>query len=261
MRTSQSGASRGELLVQCYKRTGSQQDKEATVREFLPLVKHIVGRLNVPENGILKREDLYQFGILGLLDALERYQPDQGASFKTFAYRRIYGEIVDAVRRIGILSREQLREVQLVARTFDELRIKLQREPSIEEVCQAAGLTIDQYFAIEQTNHLNFTVSLDDYLNQDEESPVARKEIIRDEDALTPDYQLEKEDLKRNLRHLIEHLPERERLILALYYYEELTLADIGQVLGLSESRVSQILKECLVNIRKELYRLENGRR
>lgn len=260
MKAAAVSSNQGERLVRQYKLTGNQTDKEAAVREYLPLVKHIVGRLNLPENGLMKREDLYQFGILGLLDALERYQPDFGASFKTFAYRRIYGEIIDAVRRVGILNREQTREVQLIAKTFDDLRHRLQREPTIEEVCQTAGLTLDKYFEIEQTNHLNFTISLDERVDGDDESSLTRKELISDEESLSPEQQLDKENLKNALKVIIEKLPERERLLLALYYYEELTLADIGQVLGLSESRVSQLLKACLVTIRKELFILENRR-
>ncbi len=250
---------RGELLVKKYKETHGQQLKDAAVREYLPLVKHIVGRLNIPENSIMKREDLYQYGILGLLDALERYQPTFGVSFKTFAYKRIYGEIVDAVRRIGPLNRDQIREIQLIANAYEELRKRLLREPTIEEVCQETGIELEHYFEIEQANHLNFTISLDDFVEEDDGLSLTRKETIRDDQQKTPDEKFDESSLKKTLKFLIERLPERERLVLALYYYEELSLADIGKVLGLSESRVSQILKATLVTIRKQLYQLEQG--
>jgi len=247
---------KGESLIRSYKHSQSQQDKDAAVKEYLPLVRHIVGRLNIPADGVLKREDLLQYGVLGLLDALERFRPELGVSFKTFAYKRIYGEVVDAVRRVGLLSREQTREVQLLAQTLDKLWNRLLREPTIEEVCQEAGITTEQYFRIEQTNHLNFTISLDESFRDSDGSSVTRKELIADQGEITPDEGLAKSSLKKTLKYLIEQLPERERLILALYYYEELTLSDIGQVLDLSESRVSQLLKSTLISIRQKLYQL-----
>ncbi len=246
-------AMNGEELAVCYVNQPSAIARDRVINAYLPLVKHIIGRLNVPMDGLLQKEDLYHFGIIGLIDALDKFNPGTGASFKTFAYKRIYGEVLDNVRKVSALNRAQCRQVRLVEETTNDLRSRLNREPTVSEVCRAAQISDTEYYQTKQLNNLNFTLSLDDKLYIHDGSTVTLKDEIPDDDENDPGNILDQQSSKDELRHLIRNLPERERLILALYYYENLTLADIGQVLGVSESRVSQILNQTLSNFKRHL--------
>jgi len=243
----------GEELVREYLVTRSPQAKERAIKAFLPLVKHIVGRLRIYENGTLRREDIYQFGVVGLLTALERFRPEYGVIFKTFAYKRIYGEIIDAMRREGLLNKEQIRIQKMLALTGEKLRAEFGREPTAKEIYEQAGVSEERYDQIQELLEASYTLSLDDGVAADENESILRKDTIVDEDQIPPDVALDLAGIKEELKSIVQDLPERQRLILALYFYEELTLYDIGQVLSISESRVSQILNSTLKEIRAKL--------
>jgi len=242
-----------EEIVKEYTKVRSPELKEQAIQAYLPLVRYIIGRMNIPENGLLTKEDLYQFGIVGLIEALERYQPEHGTTFKTFAYKRIYGEIVDTIRRNGILNRDQAKNVNRLVSAVETLQHRLRRDPSVQEVCREAKMSEQEYFEIEMLNKLNFTLSLDERVSETGEGSQLRRDMISDDSQQSPEERLDRESMKNNLKYKISRLPEKQRLILALYYYEELTLMDIGQVLNLSESRVSQILKETLIELRRSI--------
>jgi len=243
----------GEHLVHEYLVTGDERIREQAVQAFLPLVKYIAGRINIEQFGTLGREDLYQYGVVGLITALDRFQIDKGASFKTFAYRRIHGEIIDAIRREGTVSKDAYSIRKKVTQKSDELRQQLGREPALSEVADAMDMTLEvlnkNLFKGTPRTHL----SLDDDVGGDGEDSMLRIDVIKDEEQFSPGEKYETEALKEELIELIKKLPERQRLILALYYYEELTLADIGMMLGLSESRISQILSQTLEEMRGQL--------
>jgi len=244
----------GDQMIAEYLQTRDQDLKEKIIKNYLALVKYIIGRIKVPETILLKRKDLNQFGIIGLLDAIERYDPQKGVSFKTFAYKRVYGEILDALRKYGVFSRKEIQDINKVRQATDELRVMLGREPVIQEVCKEASVSLQDYYRIQNLMNLGFTLSIDDKVDGDEQGDgLTRKEVIADKDQETPDVAFQKDSIKQRLKLYIKSLPERERIILALYYYEELTLNDIGQVLGISESRVSQIMNETLKTLRKKL--------
>ncbi|MFQ6614698.1 MAG: sigma-70 family RNA polymerase sigma factor, partial [Fidelibacterota bacterium] len=244
-----------EAYIRRYKTTGDPHDKDLAIRSYLPLVKYIVGRIPPVANGNLTRNDMYQYGVIGLIDALDRFDPDQGVGFKTFAYKRIHGEVIDAVRKESRLSRDQVHQLQLIEQSRRMLWHQLGREPMPEEIARKVGITIEKYEYLSQLKAQS-VISLDEPVSGSEgDHPVSRIETISDPDQLSPGQALERESLKEELKTIIKALPERKRLILALYYYEELTLADIGTVLNLTVSRVSQILSDTLVEIRGNLAR------
>jgi len=240
----------GEHLVHEYVMTRDASTREEAIKAFLPLVKYVAGRINIETFGALNREDLYQYGILGLLTALDRFQMDKGASFKTFAYRRIHGEIIDAVRREANVGKDAYGLRKKIINVSDELRQQLGRDPALSEVADVLGLSSEEIskklFKGQSAEHL----SLNDSVGAEDTDSMLRLDVIRDEAQLSPDQEFDKTALKNELVETIKNLPERERLVLTLYYYEELTLADIGLVLGLSESRISQILTGTLSKIR-----------
>ncbi|HMA62865.1 MAG TPA: FliA/WhiG family RNA polymerase sigma factor [bacterium] len=248
------GVEETNRLIEKYHQTREKSIKEKIIEQYLGLVKYIIGRIKVPNNILLKRNDLQQFGIIGLMEAIERYDSSRKASFKTYAYKRIYGEILDSFRRYGAFSRRQNENIKKVRQATEQVRKTLGREPTVEEICEQAEITTEKYYHITQLMNLGYTLSLDDKINGDDDGKnLTRKDVIADEKQETPDKILQKANIKEALKKYIKKLPERERVILALYYYEELTLGDIGQVLGVSESRVSQIMSSTLAKLRKKL--------
>ncbi len=243
----------GEQLVREYMVTGNEALRNEAINAFLPLVKYIAGRINIDQFGSLGREDLFQYGVVGLLTALDRFQVDRGASFKTFAYRRIHGEIIDAIRREGTISKDAYSIRKKIIRVSDELRKTLGRDPALAEIADEMGINLEQLnkmlFKGNPVEHL----SLNDTVGSDGADSMLRLDVIKDEEQLAPNEEYEQTELKNELIELIKLLPERQRLILALYYYEELTLADIGMILGLSESRISQIMSQTLEEMKGKL--------
>ncbi|RMF06450.1 MAG: FliA/WhiG family RNA polymerase sigma factor [Candidatus Neomarinimicrobiota bacterium] len=240
-------------VIRRYKETGDPQYKDLAIRSYLPLVKYIVGRIPPVANGNLSREDMYQFGVIGLIDALDRFNPEQGVEFKTFAYKRIHGEVIDAVRREGRLTRDQVHQLHKIDQAKKVLRHQLGREPSPAEVARKANLPLEKYEYLLQVRNQTI-LSLDEPVQGSEDgNPITRSETIPDTETPSLEESHDREEMKRELKEIIRNLPERKRLILALYYYEELTLADIGTVLNISESRVSQILSNTIVEIRQQL--------
>jgi len=245
----------GEVLVKEYVDTKDPKKKEEAIKSYLALVKYIIGRINIPKSEVLDREDLYQYGIIGLLDALERYDPDRGIKFKTFAYKRIHGEILDAIRKNGAFSRTQTRRIKKIQEAKQRLSKKLERQPTKAEIIEETGLDDDKYEKSLQLMKMTFHLSLDGKVNSGDggNNSLKREEVIADKKKDSPEEAHSKDALKKQLKNHIKDLPERKRIILALYYYEELTLADIGRVIGLSESRVSQIMKKTIAELRKKI--------
>ncbi len=242
-----------EQLVQKYIETKSAKVKEQAVKRYLPLVKYIVGRINLPKDNVLKRDDLNQYGIVGLLDSIERYNPNVGVTFKTFAYKRIHGEIVDAIRKSGVLSRSQVGKISKLIESTELLKNKIGRDPLPAEICEYMDVTLADYHKIQNSMSLSFTLSLDEKIGKDSDETYTRKDLIATDIEDQPEVLLQQNSLKEELKFYIKELPERERIVLALYYYEELTLSDIGQVLSISESRVSQIMNKTLLDLQQKL--------
>lgn len=252
-RQSTAAAKNGEALVKEYCKTKSQSIKEMVVRAYAPLVKYIVGRINISPSSTLRRDDLYQFGVIGLLEALERFDPEKNVTFKTFAHRRINGEVIDAIRREGSMSRDKVEKLKLIEKTTNALISELGREPMPFEVYGRLNMDEDEYYSVLHASQINYTVSLDKTMLGGDGEKIYRSETIEDPTAISVDEDLSRESMKSELKNIIQDLPEKQRIILALYFYEELTLSDIGQVLSLTESRVSQILNQVLVEVKAKL--------
>ncbi len=243
----------GESLVKKFVQSHDQGLKDAIVKSYAPLVKHVVGRFNLSYSNTLSHDDLYQAGIFGLLTALERYKPETGTPFKSFAYKRIHGEVVDTLRKEGMIGRDKYEQIKRLENTTKSLTSALGYEPSVTEICASMGINEDQYYALVGTAQMVYTTSLNRKISDDEGEFIYRIETVRDEEAVSPEETTVLNDLKINLKTVINNLPERQKLIMALYFYEELTLADIAKILDLTEARISQILNKTLIEIRTSL--------
>lgn len=244
----------GEALLHQYYATKDPMLREQAIKEFLPLVYYVVNRVTLPVTDAITREDLEQSAIHGLLEAIDRFDEDRQVKFKTFAYKRIYGAVIDAIRQVRILSRTKLERLMVVQRITEELTQKLHRDPIPDEVCEAANISPSEYSSLQVAGQLSYaTFSLDDPVMGEPDSSARQIDLLADVESEDPEKSYMMENLKARLVNLLKDLPERERLILALYYYENLTLVEIGQVLNISESRVSQIMSKSLDNLRGRL--------
>jgi len=245
----------GESLVREFFRTKNPRLKGEIVSSYAPLVKHVVGRFNLTYSTTLSQDDLFQAGIFGLLKALERFRPETGTSFKAFAYKRIYGEVVDTLRKEGMLGRDKYDQIKKLEQAIKRLAAASGYEPSAQEICDYLKIGEQEYHALLDTAQLIYTTSLNTKISGDEGEFIYRIDTLRDDEQPSPEETAVQDDLRANLKEIINDLPERKKLIMALYFYEELTLADIGTIIGLSEARISQILNKTLLEVRARLDR------
>ena len=246
-----------EGLWQKYLQTGDREAKEALILEYLPLVKRVAGRLAVGLPSHVEEEDLAACGVIGLLEALERYNPARGeASFKTFATWRIRGAMLDELRKITWMPRsiyQRLRQLQVVKQKMSHT---LGREPSWSELAGELGWTLAEVEQVYAQINCCSLLSLEELLFAAPASSVVPGEAFSGEGQgpfARPEESLETEERRELLRKAIEELKERERLVLALYYKEELTLREIGEILKVSTARVSQIHAKAILNLRERL--------
>ena len=225
-----------------------QQPSWQEVEQHMPLVKkiayHMRGRL--PSSVMV--EDLIQAGVVGLLEALQKYAVQQGASFETYAAIRIRGAMIDEIRRGDWTPRSVHRKSREVSRVMAELEAKLGRQATDDEIAQTLEVTIADYHQILQDSQGASLLSID----EPDHFELAEAQITDDQDD-NPLSLLTQDRFKASLVEQISQLPEKEKLVMALYYDEELNLKEIGEVLGVTESRVSQIHSSAIKRLRAKL--------
>jgi len=229
--------------------------REQLILQYAPLVKYVVDRLAVPIPACLEYEDLISHGIVGLLEAVERFDPQRGVQFKTYAISRIRGQIIDALRALDLLPRSARRRAREIETAIRALYTELGRPPTDEEVAQYMGIGLESYrrdLAQASCTLVSLDYPLDNF---GAEEGLALGEVLTDENMPSPMDQAEEQDLRSQLRAAIRDLPEREKLLISLYHTEELTMKEIGQVLNISESRVSQIYAKTILTLRASLDR------
>ena len=176
-----------------------------------------------------------------------------GVPFKSFAFKRIHGEVVDTLRKEGVIGRDKYEKVKKLEETVRYLSAEYGREPSDEEICQWLNISETEYYSIVNASQMVYTTSLNSKIYDGEGEFVYRIDTLSDEDQLSPEDLVTSQNLKDNLKRIINNLNERQKIIFALYYYEELTLADIGNAVGLTEARISQIINKTLIEIKVKL--------
>jgi RNA polymerase sigma factor for flagellar operon FliA len=227
--------------------------RDEIILQNVPLVRHILGRLAIPVLSEEAYSDLVSQGILGLIDAVDRFEPKRGWRFSTYASLRIRGHIIDALRAMDVLPRGARKRVKGIEQAVSRLRMELRREPNETEVAAAVNLDLRSYrAALVEANCA--VLSIDAFIEDDEgDSSVSLQDILYDEDAPDPEESLERVELEQRLTTALRRLPRRLQLLLSLYYYEGLTMREIGLVLDLSESRVSQLHAHAMKQLRAAL--------
>ena len=219
-----------------YSRTGRGRD--GLIKRYLPLIKYVVGRMAVTPPSGLDYEDILSFGVFGLIDAVEKFDPSKGFVFQTYAIPRIRGAILDELRKCDWFSRTGREKVQKLNRAMEKI-LRDKGELRDEWVMQEMGIDEEEYYEVQELASRGYITSLDDTTPL-EDGDVSVEAALAD-DRETASERLDYESEKQQLVEALQELPERERQMLSLYYYEGLTLKEIGNVLGVSESRVSQI--------------------
>lgn len=229
--------------------------KEQIVREYIPLVKYIASRIMVGKNKYMEYEDLVSYGIIGLMDAISKYDSSKGMKFSSYASIRIKGSIIDEIRKCRPIPKGAMDKLNKYNNAVEFLQKKLCKEPTIIEISEYLGLSIGDVGQIE--NYINYMsmVSLENVIFSDDED-INLMGIIEDKNSPSPDSNLEEKEQLEILSKAIELLKEKDRLVLNLYYYEKLTLKEIGSILSISESRVCQLHARAINNLRESMKKL-----
>lgn len=225
------------------------EDREALILAHLPKVKYIADRFAAKLPSSVTRDDLYGAGVVGLIDAVERYDASRGVAFTTFAELRVRGAILDNLRSLDWASRATRRRGRELQAAYAELEQQNQRPATEAEVAAHMNVPIAEVIETLQDMRGLAVTNLDE---RDELSGLSAMDTVKDKGP-SPFEKLETEDQRRRLSEAVENLPERERRVIALYYIEELTMKEIGAVLGVTESRVSQLKTQAVVRLRAGL--------
>lgn len=222
-----------------------EKTPDALIREYAPLVKRIAHHMVARMPSSVQPDDLIQSGMIGLLEASTKYDAGKGASFETYAGIRIRGAMLDEIRKGDWVPRSVHRNAREVAKTMKNLENKLGRDSTDREVADAMGIELSEYFDILKDSQGSKLFSF-------EEMPGTGESGLQS-DSPDPMDQIQRRDFQRCLAEAIATLPEREQLVLSLYYDDELNLKEVGEVLGVSESRVSQIHSQAALRLRSKL--------
>lgn len=231
-------------------------NKEQIVEKYIPLVKYLASRVMLGKTKYLEYEDLVSYGIVGLLDAINKYKPDKGMKFSSYATLRIKGSMIDEIRKNRPISKGAMDKLARYNEVVERLQNEFLREPSLEEIANRMEMTIDDISQIE--NYINYmsVVSLESIIYSDDDD-ITIKDTLEDKNIVSPESSLEYKEQIDLLSKSIEKLKEKDKLVLNLYYYEKLTLKEIGQVLEVSESRVSQLHSRAIRNLRSIMQKVD----
>ena len=227
-----------------------QPDREQLVQRFVPLVKRIAYHLMARLPSSVQFDDLVQNGMIGLLDAIGRYEEGFGAQFETYATQRIRGAMLDGLRESDWLPRNLRRELRRIEGMITQLEQQCGRAPSEKELAEALGMTLADYQKTLQEARGHQLVYFEDFTSDDGEDFLERHFTDNDAD---PARLLEDRNLREALVAAIERLPEREKMVMALYYEQELNLREIGEVMGVTESRVCQLHSQAIARLRSQV--------
>jgi RNA polymerase sigma factor FliA len=232
--------------------------REELILQYAPLVKYVMGRLAISLPSIIDYEDILSFGTIGLIEAVERFDPDKGVKFETYAISRIRGAIIDALRSLDRLPRSVRQKAKEADLAIVTLTHDLGRDPTDEEIAAALGVPVDAY-----RKHLIdaswVTVSLDANSSSGDDEDDGGVIAVPDPDEADISVGIEQQELIGELGQAIRELPDREQLVLSLYYKDELTMREVSKVLGISESRVCQLHARALSRLRAGIERIHRG--
>jgi RNA polymerase sigma factor for flagellar operon FliA len=237
-----------------FRRTGDKTTRDRLILTYAPLVKYVAGRLGSGLPAHVEEGDLISYGLLGLINAIERYDPDRDIKFETYAIVRIRGAIIDELRALDWVPRSVRSRAREIERAIAELEAKLGRAPNDEEIATRIGISETELEDSLTDISRSSIAALDELWSiSGEGDQVSLLDTLEDTSGPQPSEALDETEVRETLADAIARLPEREKIVITLYYYEELTLREIGEVLGVTESRVSQLHTKAVLRLRSRL--------
>lgn len=233
-----------------YKKHMDLESRNQIIIHYTPLVKKIVGRLAVKYRDYVDVDDLISYGVLGLIDAVEKFDLEKGAQFETYASFRIRGSIIDEIREQDWVPRNLRTKAKRIEEALEGLEIKLGRQVKEQELAQYLNIPLEELQKVMGQLHSFTVISLEDQILE-----VSGSSVHFNETPKTPEEHIMVSELKSLLIQAIDSLDEKEKKIISLYYFDELTLKEIGSVIGVSESRVSQLHTRILMKLKNKLSR------
>jgi RNA polymerase sigma factor for flagellar operon FliA len=243
-----------------FKKTKSPQLRDKFIRQYMPLVKYVAGKVSVGMPGSVDFDDLVGYGQFGLLDAINKFDPEKNVKFKTYAVTRIRGAIFDELRTLDWVPRSVRQKSKEIEDAIVKAESKLGRSASDEEIAAEMGVSVAEFQQSILKVSGTSVLSLNDVWYSGEESEhVSIGDCIESPSSLNPDVIVEREEIRRVIIEAINELPEKEKMVLVLYYHEDMTFKEMGQVLELSESRVSQLHTKANLRLRAKLTNIRKG--
>ena len=243
-----------------FKKTKDPAIRDVFVKQYAPLVKYVAGKIAVSMPHNVEFDDLVGFGVFGLFDAIQKFDPDRHIKFKTYAVTRIRGAIFDELRSIDWVPRSVRQKSREVEDVMRRLESSLGRSASDRELARAMGVSIKDFektmLKISSTSILSLS---DIWYTGEDNDKVSIGDSIESPRSMNPEAIVEKEEIKQVIIRTIDELPEKEKKVLVLYYYEDLTLKEIGRVLEVTESRVSQLHTKAIMRMRAKLTNIKKG--
>ncbi len=239
-----------------YKVCGDKDARERLIVQYMPLVKYVVERTGRTLPSDIEEDDLLSYGIIGLIDAIEKFDYNRGIKFGTYAIPRIRGAIIDELRISDHAPRSFRQKAKKMMGAYAEVEKRLGHAPKNEEVAKELGMDMKDFNNLLCEISKISLLSLESFVIKDEGSKVTIGEKLKNKEADRPSNAIELKDIKDALAKSIEHLTEQEQIVIALYYYDGLTLKKTSKVLNLSESRVSQIRTKAVLRLREQLDHL-----
>ena len=244
-------ANQVDALWERFKSSADAGARERLILHYSPLVKYVAGRVGSGLPRSVDQNDLASYGLFGLIYAIDKFDLDRGFKFETYAINRIKGAILDELRALDWVPRSVRSRARRIEASIAELEHKLQRPPTEEEIAHDLEMDIEEFRdALAQIGRSGIA-ALDEFVSGD--SSTSMGEMIADPRGVSPETEFQAEETRRSLFDAINRLPSRERLVVTLYYYEGMTLAEIGDVLGVTESRVCQIHAKTMMSLRNRL--------
>ena len=232
----------------------SFENREAVINEYAPMVKYVANRISMRLPPHVEVDDLISVGVLGLIDAIDKYDSTRGAKFKTYAEFRVRGAILDELRSMDWVPRSVRQKASSMDGVVQKLQNKLGRRPEDDEVAEEMGVSLDELFTTLNETKSMPILSLEDLgIAKESGEQQSLLDCLAGKNDVDPQMHIRLVELKEIISKAIDTLPEKERLMISLYYYEELTMKEIGEVLEVTESRVSQIHSKAVFRLRNKL--------
>lgn len=239
-------------------KTLSPMEREEVILKYSPLIKYLASRLSLRLPPHISVDDLISSGVIGLMDAIDKFDPSKNIKFKTYAEFRIRGAMLDELRAQDWVPRSVRKKMTELEKTYSKLEKELGRAAEDEEVAASLGISMDEFYSLlEETKGVTFLdiEMIKKRLNDSNEDDLF--DLIADDKENDPFHTINLKELKEMLVKAIEALPEKERLVITLYYYEELTMREIGEIMGYTESRISQMHINAIIRIRSYIANME----